>query len=672
MTLRQKTVLIIGVTLLCLLMTLYFSLSTIWLNGLADIESQQIDLDVERVTAALANDLKELNRTTSNWAAWEQTQVFVRDVNTRYIRENLNEGSFVNFRINMMLFINTQGRIAYGKGFDLEKKTAVPIPDSLRQYLASHSRLLQHSTPDSSYTGIVLLPEAPLLVASRPILKNNHTEPIGGTLLFGRFLNAAEVARLSELTRLPLAVYPFEQTKLPTDFQAVKDEFTKVLSDADNQTTTFVYPLSRDRMAGYTLLRDIEGKPGLLLRLDVPRDIYWQGKQALHYLGGALFLVGLVFAIVSLCFLEIFVFSPLARLSKAVKRIRIEDNLSERVITRGKDELSRLGNAINQLLVSLQQSQLQLCQSEVRERVKAQALEQTLRELTQTQAQLIHSEKLSTLGQLIAGVAHEINNPISSVYGNIHHASDYIQDLLVLIERYQQQYPNPPVDIQEEIEAIDLNFLLDDLPKLLDSMKMGTERICEIVQSMRTFSRMDEAKMKAVDIHEGIESTLLILKHQMKAKGEYAAIELMKEYGHLPWVECYAGQLNQVVMNLIVNAIDALEERRINKTRNPSQPSPCIWIRTEVKQTDASSAENPASSVVIRIADNGTGMIQEVRNHLFDPFFTTKPTGKGTGLGLSISYRIVVEKHKGKLLVKSEPGQGSEFIIELPIQSRSN
>jgi PAS domain S-box-containing protein len=795
MTLRQKTLLIIGVTLLCLLMALYISLSTIWLNGFAQIELQQTRQNVERVTQALANDLKELNRTARDWAGWDDTYAFVQDGNDDYIQENLIDTTFVNLRLNFMLFINTAGQIAYAKGLDLQQKVVTPIPKSLNQYLAANSYLFQHRNLNNSHKGIVLLPEGPLLIASQSILKSDRIGPSRGILLLGRFLNAAEVTRFSELTRLSLTVYPFRDANLPEDFQSVRTELGQDVFEADTQVRSpiLVRRLSAKRIAGYTLLRDIKGQPGLLLRVDNARDIYQQSQQGLRYLVTALFVVSLTFGIVALLLLEKWVLSPLARFSTAVRRIRVNGDLSERLSIDGKDELSRLGTAINQLLATLQQSQLQLCQSEeqyrsvvnnvtevifqtdatgnwtflnpawteitgfsieesigkscrmyihpedqayydlqfyqlqfyqltqgktkntryeiryrvqdgsdrwfevhsrltlgsnseitgtagtlnditeqklaeAREREKAKELNETLLELTQTQAQLIQSEKLSILGQLVAGVAHEINNPLSSVYGNICHASQYIQDLLNLIECYQQYYPSSPDTIQAEKEKIDFDFLVDDLPKALASMKIGTERICEIVQSLQSFSRMNESE-KAVDIHEGIESTLLILRHKLKAKGEYAEIELIKEYGELPWVECYPGQLNQVLMNLIVNAIDALEERRKSKRLNASQDSPFIRIRTEAKQGNLLlNSEQDTSNIFIRIADNGTGMTEDVCNRLFNPFFTTKSTGKGTGLGLSISYQIIVEKHQGKLLVNSELGKGSEFIIELPIQ----
>ncbi|HEY9873617.1 MAG TPA: ATP-binding protein, partial [Candidatus Obscuribacterales bacterium] len=264
---------------------------------------------------------------------------------------------------------------------------------------------------------------------------------------------------------------------------------------------------------------------------------------------------------------------------------------------------------------------------------------------------LIQSEKMSSIGQLVAGVAHEINNPINFIYGNLDHADYYTQDLLELVNLYQEYYPDPVPQIQERIKAIDLDFLIDDLPKMLSSMKMGAERISQIVLSLRNFSRVDEAEMKLVNIHDGLDSTLLILQNRLKPKARNRSIEIIKEYGNLPLVECYAGQLNQVFMNILTNAIDAFEEV-------PNRPAQII-IRTEFYHSD---------SVTVSISDNGVGIIDKVKARLFDPFFTTKPVGKGTGLGLSISYQIVVEKHGGVIKCESTPGEGTEFWIQLPVR----
>ncbi|OKH37162.1 hybrid sensor histidine kinase/response regulator [[Phormidium ambiguum] IAM M-71] len=281
-------------------------------------------------------------------------------------------------------------------------------------------------------------------------------------------------------------------------------------------------------------------------------------------------------------------------------------------------------------------------------------------ELQQTQLQLIQSEKMSTLGQLVAGVAHEINNPVSFIQGNLTHAKTYIQDLLSVLDAYQKQFPVPGDDILNLLEEVELDYVIEDLPKLIESMKVGVERISQISVSLRTFSRTDTTTKIASDIHEGLDSALLILKHRLKANEKHPQIEVIKEYGNLPLVPCYLGQLNQVFINIIANAIDALEDACLQRTNEEIKVNPGkIVIHTSVSDSQ--------SSAIIRIKDNGLGMTEEVRNKIFDYLFTTKVAKKGTGLGLSISHQIVVEKHGGKLICVSEPGVGTEFLIELPL-----
>lgn len=316
-----------------------------------------------------------------------------------------------------------------------------------------------------------------------------------------------------------------------------------------------------------------------------------------------------------------------------------------------------------QLGVALQQAEL-LAQTQR----YCEQLSCTLDQLKKTQTQLIQTEKMSSLGQLVAGVAHEINNPVNFIYGNLGHAGQYAQDLLNLLDLYQQHYPHPDPEIVEQAEAIDLKFLAEDLPKLLISMKVGAERIYQLVVSLRNFSRLDQADRKPVDIHEGLDSTLLILQHRLKAKPNEPGIQVIKTYSDLPLVECHAGQLNQVFMNVISNAIDALEQRDDECPAWEIQNSPSqITIRTSLR-TESLVEGLGTQYVVIQIADNGLGMTDAVQSQIFDPFFTTKPVGKGTGLGLSISYQIVVEKHGGMFKCLSVPGQGTEFRIEIPVQ----
>ncbi|MEH2269794.1 MAG: GAF domain-containing protein [Nostoc sp.] len=327
------------------------------------------------------------------------------------------------------------------------------------------------------------------------------------------------------------------------------------------------------------------------------------------------------------------------------------------------DLLQQLGD---QAAIAIQQAQLyeQTADAEIEARNQAAQLEHTLHELQETQTRLIHTEKMSGLGQLVAGIAHEINNPVNFIYGNLCHASDYTEQLLEILRLYQLNYPHPHSEIQAAIEAIDFDFLVEDLPKIMTSMQLGTERIRSIVLSLRNFSRLDEAENKRVDLHEGINNTLLILQHRLKGNAEFPRIEVIKDYGNIPRVECYAGQMNQVFMNIFSNAIDALVmgngDKRDKGEKNNPYPMPTIYISTNV------SADN--SHLLIRISDNGPGMTEEVKKRIFDPFYTTKPVGKGTGLGLAISYQIIVEKHGGIMECISEPGKGTEFWIEIPIK----
>jgi len=382
---------------------------------------------------------------------------------------------------------------------------------------------------------------------------------------------------------------------------------------------------------------------------------------------------------------------PIINQGKLIGIIYLENNLTTGAFTGDRVEILKLlttqaaislKNAI--LYKNLAQAKESLekynhtLEQKVKERTqelnhKNEKLQQAIQEVKRAQIQLIQSEKMSSLGQMVAGIAHEINNPINFIHGNIVHASGYVQDLLELIAVYQQEYPDSSPIIEDKSEEIDIDFLAEDLPKVLDSMKVGSSRIRTIVLGLRNFSRLDEYEMKPVDIHEGIDNTLMILQHRLKENNDYPEIEVIKEYGNLPEISCYVGQLNQVFMNILSNAIDALEELSVNEQKInlaggfgasevPEQVkiySPKICISTQI--TDF-------NKVMIRIADNGYGMTEAVRQKIFDPFFTTKSVGSGTGLGLSISYQIIVDKHKGSLICNSTLGEGTEFLIEIPMQ----
>jgi signal transduction histidine kinase len=345
---------------------------------------------------------------------------------------------------------------------------------------------------------------------------------------------------------------------------------------------------------------------------------------------------------------------PLQAVTQVARSITQESNFDLRSPVTTEDEVGSLATSLNQLVqwVSDYTHELEQARQTLEERVeeRTQELEKALQNLQQTQAQLIQTEKMSSLGLLVSGIAHEINNPINFIHGNLLYTNQYSQELLALLDLYQQQYPNPEPTIQTQIEVIDLDFLKDDLPKILSSMEMGTDRIQKIVRSLRNFSRLDEAEIKAVDIHEGIDNTLLILNHRLKQ-----GIEVSNKYGDLPLVPCYPAKLNQVFMNILANAIDAL-------ISDNSQSIKQIVIQTQ---------RVTHHEIRIGIWNSGSGIPSNIKDKLFDPFFTTKPIGKGTGLGLTICHQII-EEHNGKIEVISEPGQGTEFAIALPLQTKNH
>ena len=357
------------------------------------------------------------------------------------------------------------------------------------------------------------------------------------------------------------------------------------------------------------------------------------------------------------------VFSFVRRLNQRLQPIMDECNRLAEMNAKSEELMSR-EDELGRLTISFYALLGQVTVNERRLRKETAKSAQALEALQHTQAQLIQTEKMSSLGQLVAGVAHEINNPINFIYGNLPHATDYAQDLMGLVKLYEATYTAPDPAIANYQRSIDLDFLMEDLPKMLESMSIGADRIREIVLSLRNFSRLDEAEMKRVNVHEGIDSTLLILQSRLKNTAGQVGIEVVKDYGELPLVECYVGQLNQVFMNILSNAIDALEQYNQQRSLDEISANPSvITIHTEPVPQENSVPK----AVLISIRDNGSGIPAANRSRLFDPFFTTKPIGKGTGLGLSISYQIVVEKHRGMLKCISEPGKGAEFRIEIPV-----
>lgn len=360
------------------------------------------------------------------------------------------------------------------------------------------------------------------------------------------------------------------------------------------------------------------------------------------------------------------VYLPLQEADWFIALLIPKENIESQLHSLDSIALIVAGMAIALLIIlmrvqSIEQRHLKQSNELLEKRVveRTTELSNAIEQIQQSQLWMIQNEKMSALGNLVAGVAHEINNPVNFIHGNIIHINEYAKDLLHLISLYQEELSAPSEPIQDYLGEIDFEFLARDLPKTLASMQMGTDRIKQIVLSLRNFSRLDEAEIKPVDIHEGIENTLLILQHRFKATLEHTAVEVIKDYGELPLVACYASQLNQVFMNILTNALDAIEDQRIRDL--PRSKLCTIRIRTQ---------KLDHGMVQIAIADNGSGMAPEVQQRIFDPFFTTKPVGKGTGMGMSISYQIVTDRHQGKLYCVSQVGKGTEFFLEIPLRER--
>jgi len=359
MSLRRKTLITIGLTIISLIAILYAASRIILLGSFAALEEQYTRHNVEQALNALFDDFSALDTIAFDWAAWDDTYVFIEDANEDYIQSNLVDETFVDLRLNFMLFINSSGQIVFDKGFDLHNEGEIPVPQSLQEHLTDNALLLRHPDTESSIAGIVLLPEGPILVASRPILTSVEEGPVRGTLIMGRYLDSAEIDRLADIVHLSLTVHRFDDASMPLDFQAVR-------SSLSEEGPIIVRSLSEESIAGYALIEDIYGKPSLVLRADRPRDIYKQGQAGISYFMLSLLSVGLVFGVVSLLHLDKHILSRLARLSRSVSDIGTSGDLSARITMPGRDELSNLAGAINGMLEELEQSEEALRESEER------------------------------------------------------------------------------------------------------------------------------------------------------------------------------------------------------------------------------------------------------------------------------------------------------------------
>lgn len=532
-----------------------------------------------------------------------------------------------NFQLDLVKVVNARGDIVA----ELLEQTLADQILNTRELI----NLALNGQEKSSFASIDGKPQA-LLVGFAPI-RNNNNNVIGGAIL--GYLVTDE-----QLKQISIDINSQNYFAVLRSGELIATNFPEIRSKSWQIPQGQARPIQID-FAGLSYMMKmvaLSDNSDVQVAVFTPRAEVQKTQLILSRNLDSFFVGGVILAAVVGAVIARKIAKPILDLTQNVNWMATNQYFSSKLPIPAGYEVGQLAKAFNFTIEQVEKRDREL-------NSQLHQLQQALHDLRTTQTQLIQAEKMSGLGMMTAGIAHEINNPVNFIYGNICHADRYTKDLLKLIGIYQQEYPHHNQQIQDCIEEIELEFLAEDLEKLLSSMKMGTERIQQIVLSLRNFSRLDEADMKPVDLHEGINSTLLILNNKIKN-----SIAVIKSYGNLPLVECYPSQLNQVFMNIIANAADAL-------LGNPNLRDKQIKIATEVVGK---------THVVVKIKDNGTGIDPGVVKRLFDPFFTTKPVGKGTGLGLSISYQII-EKHRGKIEVKSILGSGAEFAIYLPVKQAS-
>lgn len=514
MKLRKKTLIIIGVTITSLIAILYATSQTILLSSYAALEEQDTCQNLERVQNALSGDLYDLELLTRDWSAWDDTYDFIQNSNEDYVDSNLIDETFIAYEYNVMVFVNSSGGIVFSKFFDLENEEEIPIPESLMEHLSPNDLILQHLDINSSITGIILLPENPLLVSSCPIVTSDDQGPIRGTLIMGHYLDSAQINSLAETTQLSLNVQRFNDSQMPPDFQTA-------LASLSEEAPIFTRPLNEESIAGYTLFEDIYGEPSLVLRVDIPRSIYKQGQASIFYLILLLLATGVVFSIVITLLLEKTVLSRLARLSASVNNVRSHGDLSERVSIAGKDELSSLAGEINRMLAALEQSQGKL-------RHYSEHLEELVKERTKklrlAQEQLLKAERLAAIGEVAAMVGHDLRNPLTGIAGATY---------------YLKMEFGPKMDKKTK--------------EMLEVIEKDIEYSNKIINSLLDYSKEIRLELAETTPKSIIKGTLTLVKVPKN-------IQILNLTENKPKIEIDVQQMKRVFVNIIKNAIDTMSE----------------------------------------------------------------------------------------------------------------
>jgi len=601
MTLRKKTLLIIAATFLSLIAILYFASQNLLLNSFNELEEQNTRQNVERALSALSNDLSSLDATAGDWAGWDDTYAFIEDANTDYIESNLIDGTFTELKLNLMLFINSSGRTVFGKAFDLHNEEEIPVPQSLLEHLSDNNFLVTHPDTESSIAGIILLPEEPMLITSQPILTSEDEGPIRGTLIMGRYLDAAEIERLADITHLPLIMHRFTDPQIPPDFQEARLSLSE-------ETLILAQVLDEQSIAGYTVLRDIYGKPSLMLRVDMPRDIYQQGQEILVHRLWLIIIVGAVSGVVAMWILEKQVLSRLANLSKSVSGIGITGDLSKRVSLAGRDEISNLASGINNMLAALQKSEDEL--NEKAEQLQVAAME----------AQAANKAK----SEFLSGVSHELRTPLTAIIG--------------LSQLLQKKYYGDLNEKQTE-------YVQD----ILESSNHLLSLINDILDLTRIEAGKSEFELVETEVKELMESSLLLVKESATKSRVSVQLEVPEKFLRQK-IAVDKRRFRQIMVNLLSNAVKF----------TPAGGK--VTIEAKIKK----------DGLTVSITDTGIGVRPEEQERIFDAFYQASAgtTGKspGTGLGLSLTKHLV-EQHHGQIWVESEGvGKGSRFSFTIPLE----